>query len=89
MKEAAAVYGSRDFEVPPGIVEVRTCEATGLLAGPHCPRTLRDAFVAGTEPSERCDQHAYVSPEPQSHHPRSDLEAMDEAPPPGDSLPGH
>lgn len=87
MKEASAVYGSRDFEIPPGIVEVRTCEATGLRAGPDCPRTVRDAFVAGTEPTGQC-LHNHVTPDPRRHHPLSDPEQMEEAPP-GDSLPAH
>ena len=30
---------------------------TGLLAGPDCPKTISEAFIAGTEPTELCHAH--------------------------------
>lgn len=81
MKEAVAVYGVKDFDVPSGIVELRTCEATGLLAGPDCPRTVRDAFVAGTEPARYCRVHGAMQVHPQTHPDPPDPEPMEEAPP--------
>jgi len=35
---------------PPGIVEATVCAPTGLLPGPDCPSSVRELFVAGTEP---------------------------------------
>jgi hypothetical protein len=30
---------------------------TGKLATPGCPRTLRESFISGTEPTEYCELH--------------------------------
>lgn len=38
------------FEPPEGVREVLICADTGALAGDHCPRPLKERFVAGTEP---------------------------------------
>ncbi|MCS7289531.1 MAG: PBP1A family penicillin-binding protein [Roseiflexus sp.] len=38
------------FEPPEGIREVMICADTGALAGDHCPRPIKERFVAGTEP---------------------------------------
>jgi penicillin-binding protein 1A len=43
-----------EFEVPEGLVTVRTCLDTGLLAVPTCPTAIDDWFVRGTEPRESC-----------------------------------
>ena len=32
---------------------------TGKLAAPGCPRVIREAFLAGTEPTETCELHRY------------------------------
>ncbi len=32
---------------------------TGKLAGPGCPRVIREAFLPGTAPTEVCDLHKY------------------------------
>ncbi|WP_407740213.1 penicillin-binding protein 1A [Hyalangium sp.] len=40
----------RDFEVPPGIVQVRVDPATGLLAGNSMPGRL-ESFLEGTQPT--------------------------------------
>ena len=44
-------------EAPEGIVYVQIDAETGLLAGPRCPKTRAEAFVAGTEPREICGAH--------------------------------
>jgi penicillin-binding protein 1A len=44
-------------EAPEGIVYVQVDSETGLLAGPRCPKTRSEAFVAGTEPREICGAH--------------------------------
>ncbi len=41
----------RDFEVPPGVVQVRIDPRTGQLAGKSVPGRL-ESFLAGTEPTE-------------------------------------
>lgn len=38
------------FEPPDGIREVMICADTGALASDHCPRPIKERFVAGTEP---------------------------------------
>jgi hypothetical protein len=42
------------FDVPPGIVFRDVDPASGLLPAPECPRTIREAYLAGTEPHEPC-----------------------------------
>jgi penicillin-binding protein 1B len=37
-------------------VDVQLDKTTNLLATPSCPETYSAAFIAGTEPSETCDQ---------------------------------
>jgi penicillin-binding protein 1A len=42
---------------PPGITLVKIDQASGLLPSPECPgRTRIEAFVQGTEPTEKCRQ---------------------------------
>jgi penicillin-binding protein 1C len=49
-----------DFAVPDGLVWRDICPLSGHLAGPHCPYSRREVFVAGTEPQSVCDQHVTV-----------------------------
>lgn len=55
----AALSGEPDspFIPPSGVNLVTIDRETGQLAGPYCPRTHREAFLAGTEPARRCDRH--------------------------------
>ena len=56
----AATSGTKPSPFPPapeGIVYVTIDKDTGLLAGPRCPSTRDEAFVAGTEPREMCGVH--------------------------------
>ena len=39
-----------------GVVAVRICRVSGMLAGPECPPAT-EWFVPGTEPTEPCDWH--------------------------------
>jgi penicillin-binding protein 1B len=58
MKGALAGIPSKPFPVPSAnIIFVEIDKDTGLLATPSCPRTITEAFVAGTEPHERCHEH--------------------------------
>jgi len=46
------------FEPPEGVVTVYIDPATGLLATADCPNARLESFVAGTEPTEYCAEHA-------------------------------
>ena len=59
MKKAVALPQYSDvksFSQPPGVVDVQLDKLTNLLATPACPETYTAAFIAGTEPSQTCDQ---------------------------------
>jgi penicillin-binding protein 1B len=59
MKKAAALPAYSDmkgFAQPAGVVDVQLDKTTNLLATPACPEDYSAAFIAGTEPSETCDQ---------------------------------
>ncbi len=58
MKGALAGVKPSRFPVPPAnIIFVDIDPTTGLLGTPSCPKTLSEAFVAGTEPQEYCSGH--------------------------------
>jgi penicillin-binding protein 1B len=58
MKGALAGVKPSKFPVPPAnIIFVDIDPTTGLLATPSCPKTMSEAFVAGTEPQEYCSGH--------------------------------
>ncbi|MEO0136189.1 MAG: PBP1A family penicillin-binding protein [candidate division WOR-3 bacterium] len=46
-----------DFPVPEGIIWVKICPKSGLLANEYCPAPREEPFIAGTEPKEKCDIH--------------------------------
>jgi len=41
---------AREFQRPPGLVEVEICSLSGLLPTDFCPHTRQEIFIAGTEP---------------------------------------
>ena len=55
MEAALAERPVRDFEIPDDIVFARVDAKTGKLASPASVDTLFQAFIAGTEPTERSD----------------------------------
>jgi membrane carboxypeptidase/penicillin-binding protein len=58
MKAALSAGRPRPFTVPTeNIVFVDIDKQTGLRAGPACPKAISEAFIAGTEPMERCWSH--------------------------------
>jgi membrane carboxypeptidase/penicillin-binding protein len=59
MLRALAGHPNLEFRVPDGIDFVEIDKDTGKLALPTCPRTFREAFLAGTAPTESCDLHRY------------------------------
>jgi penicillin-binding protein 1B len=50
----------KPFSQPPGVVDVQLDKLTNLLATPACPNNYTAAFIAGTEPSQTCDQSTGV-----------------------------
>src|SRR5438477_9049667 len=46
----------KPFSQPAGVIDVQLDKATNRLATPSCPETYSSAFIAGTEPSQTCDQ---------------------------------
>jgi penicillin-binding protein 1B len=59
MIRALAGTPSIPFEAPAGISFVDIDPDNGKLAVPACPRRIREAFLAGTEPQQACDVHRF------------------------------
>ena len=59
MNRALAGRASVPFFVPEGIDFVDIDKDTGKLAGPYCPKTFTESFLAGTAPTERCSLHQF------------------------------
>jgi len=58
MKRALSGVKQAPFSVPAsGVVFMDIDKETGLLATPYCPKVISAAFIAGTEPMERCHFH--------------------------------
>ncbi len=58
---ARALAGRPNTPLPEAsdVVRVEIDRDNGRLAVPGCPRTFREAFVAGTEPLEPCELHRF------------------------------
>jgi membrane carboxypeptidase/penicillin-binding protein len=59
MARALAGRPNVQFTVPEGIGVLDIDRDTGKIAAPGCPRVFREAFLAGTEPSEVCQLHGW------------------------------
>ena len=46
---------AKPFKAPEGIVKANIDASTGLLAGEYCERVRTELFVAGTQPTSRCE----------------------------------
>ena len=46
----------KEFQQPSGVVDVQLDKTTNLIATAACPDAYTEAFVAGTEPTQTCDQ---------------------------------
>jgi penicillin-binding protein 1B len=57
MKAALAGRPNVSFEVPEGVSFALVDRETGKLASPQCPRSIYEAFLAGSEPTEYCPLH--------------------------------
>jgi penicillin-binding protein 1A len=54
----------RTFSVPPGLNFINIDPTTGYLSTSRCPRSVREPYLPGTEPTQRCPVH--LSPDWQS-----------------------
>jgi penicillin-binding protein 1B len=57
MRRALSARPNVPFGAPGGISYAMIDKDTGKLATPMCPRTMNEAFLAGTEPRDECDVH--------------------------------
>jgi len=48
------------FRSPEGIREITICAPSGLLPSEACPRTRRERFIAGAEPTQPDDQFQHI-----------------------------
>lgn len=63
---------AKPFEQPKGLVRADIDPTTGFLAGPMCPSSRSELFIAGTQPREECDSlhQEYLDTLPQESAPR-------------------
>jgi penicillin-binding protein 1B len=59
MTQALAGRTDQRFAEPEGVTWVEIDRDTGKLATAACPRIVREAFLAGTEPPEACELHRF------------------------------
>ena len=59
MSRALAGHANTPLRQAGNIVSVEIDRDNGKLAVPGCPRTFREAFIAGTEPLEPCELHKF------------------------------
>jgi penicillin-binding protein 1B len=62
MKRASkfsAYRNPKEFQAPRGIVSAKVCTDSGKLAGDLCSNTRNELFIAGTDPTDVCDQHSF------------------------------
>jgi penicillin-binding protein 1B len=57
MTRALAGRASVSFEAPDGLSFMDIDPVTGKIATANCPRTIRESFLPGTEPTETCELH--------------------------------
>jgi penicillin-binding protein 1B len=59
MTRALAGHADLSFTSPDGITFVDIDRDTGKVAAPGCPRVFKEAFLAGTEPTDVCPLHGF------------------------------
>jgi penicillin-binding protein 1B len=57
MKAASVERPAEDLSRPEGLVSVRICAESGMVAVSGCPHKLEELFVAGTQPLRECFLH--------------------------------
>jgi membrane peptidoglycan carboxypeptidase len=56
-----------DFQRPPGLVDATVDAISGMKPGPYTGRTIKELFLAGTEPTQIDDLHRTVAIDAASH----------------------
>jgi penicillin-binding protein 1C len=46
-----------DFSLPDGLMQVAVCPVSGLLPNDNCGKTIKELFILGKEPKQRCTIH--------------------------------
>jgi penicillin-binding protein 1B len=59
MTQALAGRSDAPFAEPEGVMWAEIDRDTGKLAAPACPRVVREAFLAGTDPMDVCELHRF------------------------------
>jgi membrane carboxypeptidase/penicillin-binding protein len=87
MESAIAARPSADFPKPDTVISATIDPETGFLAKTGCTKKIEEFFIAGTEPTEFCAEHA-GEPIPPVTSPRLNPDAPEELPDITDSNPG-
>ncbi len=59
IRDASIGLPDVDFERPAKVNLMNVCLDTGLISSESCPRSIRMAFIEGTEPEEICYYHSF------------------------------
>jgi penicillin-binding protein 1B len=59
MMRALQGHANTSFDTPDDLVFAEIDPETGYLAGPGCPKTINESFLAGTAPTEICPLHGF------------------------------
>lgn len=55
-----AYHNAQTFEPPPGMIQEVVDPETGQLATPLCPKPVSEYFIAGSQPTEYCQEHGGI-----------------------------
>ncbi len=55
-----AYHNTQTFEPPPGMIQEVVDPETGQLATPLCPKPVSEYFIAGSQPTEYCQEHGGI-----------------------------
>jgi penicillin-binding protein 1B len=58
--ELPQYHDTQAFEPPAGMVQEVVDPATGQLATPLCPKPVEEYFIAGSQPTEYCQEHGGI-----------------------------
>jgi penicillin-binding protein 1B len=58
--ELPAYHDTQPFEPPAGMIQEVVDPETGQLATPLCPKPVSEYFIAGSQPTEYCQEHGGI-----------------------------
>lgn len=58
--ELPAYHNTQPFEPPQGMIQEVVDAETGQLATPICPKPMTEYFIAGSQPTEYCQEHGGI-----------------------------